>query len=120
MNFGRNIGQRDTRITVLTPQDPSSEQGFYDEFGEEVAPTETSRKLWVKLVDRASIGPIIGGQVQNEIEYGLMGDSRSVGNLSINDTLQVDRMGNTRFQVVDIRDTSYRYTSMILIRRHAE
>ena len=115
-----NIGKRDTRITVSTPSNPNAAQGYYDEFGEEVTANQTDRRVWVELVDRPSIGPIVGGQIQDEIEHGLMGDSRSIGELTIFDTITIDRFPNQLYQVVDVRDTNYRFTSLILVRRHAK
>ena len=115
-----NAGGRDTRVTVLKPIDPNAAQGYYDADGRLVNTNESQQKLWVRVVDRASIGPIIGGKIQDEVELGLMTDSRSARSVNIMDTLTTDRDGSTViYQVVDLRDSNYRYETMILVRRTA-
>ena len=115
---GSNVGKRDTRITVHKPQDPGAAQGFYDEDGKLVDGTDNTFKIWARVMDKASIGPIIGGKIQNEVELGLMADSRSTRNIDIRDTITTDRDGTTlEYEVVDIHDTSYRFTSMIMVKR---
>lgn len=116
MAFGKRIGKRDTRIRVLTPTNPGSTQGYYDADGFLVTTEDTSRSMWAEVKDRAAIGAIIGGKIQDEVELGLMVDSLSANRVSIMDTITTDRDSN-RYQVVDIHDVDYRYTSMILVRR---
>ena len=116
MAFGRRIGKRDTRITVLTPTNPGSTQGYYDEDGFLVTTEDSSRFIWAEVKDRASIGGIIGGKIQSEVELGLMVDSLTARTINIMDTITTDRDSN-RYQVVDVYDVDYRYTSMILVRR---
>ena len=119
MAFGRGIGKRDTRVYINKPIDPQAAQGYYDADGKLVTANEEHPKLWAKVMDRAAIGPIIAGKIQDEVELGLIVDSRSAGVVDILDTLTIDDDATVRYEVVDIRDVSYRYTSMILVRRTA-
>lgn len=111
-----NIGSRDTRITVMQQVNPEGAQGYYDEFGEEIVVTETSFSAWVEIVDKSSIGTIVGGKILDEVEQAFIIDYRTALPISISDTVITD-IDSKRFQVVDKRDINYKFTTMIMIKR---
>ena len=110
------IGKRDTRVTIDKPIKPDGVQGYYDGDGKIIDANTESMRLWAGVTDRPAIGPIIGGRITNEIALGLMVDSRSASQVTLLDTLTIDSDTGS-YQVVDIVDVNFKFTSMILCRK---
>ena len=116
--FGKTkIGARDTRVTINKPINPNGTQGYYDGDGFLIVANDSQMKLWAKVEDRPSIGPIIGGRITNEVALGLMVDSRSATNVSILDTLTIDSDDDGSYQVIDKVAVKFKFTTMILCRK---
>ena len=109
-----HIGDRDDYITCLSPT--ASGANAYDEDGKiTTSGTRTRIEFWGNINDLGSIPVLdpIGPGRRNTRQIEIIADSRDVENLTIDYTLTY--VGSTDvFQIVDMYDTEFRFTTTII------
>lgn len=109
------IGKRDTRITVRTPQ-PDSSGNFYDDDGKLIAATTTDTEFWGDVEDLKDSGGDLAYPAGKRLDartIKIIADSRSVENVNILDTLVLDNSTDV-FEVIDKHDSVFRFTTVLI------
>ena len=103
----KDIGRRDDYITATLPTQS------YDEDGRLVTSGSTTIEFWGNIDDVKSDLTVGGGKRRDARMIKIEVDSRDVEDLTIDYTLTYGGSSD-RFQVVDIFDSDFRFTSMVI------
>lgn len=105
--FGMSsIGSRDDFITASLPSIT------YNDDGEEVVGITSTITFWGHITDNKS-NLRVDGKRRDTREIKIMCDSRDVSNITIDHTLTIAGR-NEVYQVVDVYDSTFRFTSEVI------
>lgn len=116
--FGKMFSGRDDYITATFNRNYTSASDAYDDDGRlrTVTQTETTTiNFYGKVYDIRSDVDLGGGKRRDTKMKRIECDSRDVADLTVDFTLTIDGQNET-FQVVDIYDKEFRFTSEIIAR----
>lgn len=116
MGFKNNIGKRDDFITATFTRNYANPVDAYDDDGKLKAvgqPQTTTIEFWGKVYDLRSNTQEGGGKRRDTKQKRIECDSRDIEELTIDFTLSIAGR-DERFQVVDIYDKEFRFTSEII------
>lgn len=116
--FGKMFSGRDDYITATFTRNYTSPTDAYDDDGRlrPVTQAETTTiNFYAKVYDVKSATEVGGGKRRDTKMKRLECDTRDIENLTIDFTLTIDGRDEV-FQVVDIYDKEFRFTSEVIAR----